>query len=400
MAKGASVRRLPVVGRAFLRARMSPTLTALLSFAFVLMLVGTATYVAAVPGLAAESPLVRELFGRSAVAYGPESPLAATGGERAIAGEVGDDGAFAANPNAVAGLAGLGAAALSDEAAGGAGSQQSPFAIGDGAPSPSSSRAPNSDSTADASSKKSASTKPDASGASGSKGGADTPGGEEPGAGEGSSSGSGSSSNAGTPSNPNDANDSSTGSSGSNSGSSSGNEPGNTGSETVLPPSEGGPVPADMELRIRDALRSEYDILDNYAKRVYACADDYERLCMTDPKEPRQAAARAVDALLRECQVSGAHVSETVRIACGMSQEYGGIWATSRYIENYTALQHCYGDLESYLYELSHAWSGNCYFDVPSEHVDYWASRVSMNKKTGRPQYLEDYEGDRKGARP
>lgn len=167
-----------------------------------------------------------------------------------------------------------------------------------------------------------------------------------------------------------------------------------------MPPSEGGPVPADMELRIRDALRSEYDILDNYAKRVYACADDYDRLCMTDPKEPRQAAARAVDALLRECQVSDAHVSETVRIACGMSQEYGGIWATSRYIENYTSLQHCYGDLESYLYELSHAWSGNCYFDVPSEHVDYWGTRIAVNKKTGRPQYLEDYESERKGARP
>ena len=398
MAKGASVRRWPVVGRAFLRARMSPTLTALLSFAFVLMLVGAATYVAAIPGLAAESPLVRELFGRSAVAYGPEAPLAATGSERAIAGEVGDDGAFTANPNAVASLMDFRVAASSDEAADGTGSQRAPFAIGDGVPSPSSSRT--SDSASGASSKKSASTKSDASGASGSKGSAGTPGGGEPGAGEGGSSGPGSSSNAGTPSNPNDASDSSTDSSGSNSGSSSGNEPGNTGSETVLPPSEGGPVPADMELRIRDALRSEYDILDNYAKRVYACADDYDRLCMTDPKEPRQAAARAVDALLRECQVSDAHVSETVRIACGMSQEYGGIWATSRYIENYTSLQHCYGDLESYLYELSHAWSGNCYFDVPSEHVDYWASRVSVNKKTGRAQYLEDYESDRKGARP
>lgn len=136
MAKGASVRRWPVVGRAFLRARMSPTLTALLSFAFVLMLVGTATYVAAIPGLAAESPLVRELFGRSAVAYGPEAPLAATGSERAIAGEVGEDGSFAANPNAAAGLIGDGADVSPGEAPGTAGSPQSSLSMGAAAAGP------------------------------------------------------------------------------------------------------------------------------------------------------------------------------------------------------------------------------------------------------------------------
>ncbi len=396
MAKETPVRRWPVVGRAFLRARMSPTLAALLSFAVVLMALGTATYVAAVPGLAAESPLVRELFGRSAVAYGPEAPLAATGGERAIAGEVGEDGSFAANPNAAAGLIGDGADVSPGEAPGTAGSPQSSLSMGAAAAGPSSPRTSDSDGGTGAYPKRSASAEPDASGASEPKGESNASGNGASGAGKNEPP----SSDAGTPSNPNDASDSSTDSSGSNSGSSSGNEPGNTGSETALPPSEGGPVPADMELRIRDALRSEYDILDKYAKRVYACADDYERLCMTDPKEPRQAAARAVDALLRECQVSDAHVSETVRIACGMSQEYGGIWATSRYIDSYTALQHCYGALENYLYQLSYAWSGNCYFDVPSEHVDYWGTRIAVNKKTGRPQYLEDYESERKGARP
>ena len=170
MAKGASVRRWPVVGRAFLRARMSPTLTALLSFAFVLMLVGTATYVAAIPGLAAESPLVRELFGRSAVAYGPEAPLAATGSERAIAGEVGEDGSFAANPNAAAGLIGDGADVSPGEAPGTTGSPQSSLSMGAAAAGPSSPRTSDSDGGTGASPKRSASAEPDASGASEPKG--------------------------------------------------------------------------------------------------------------------------------------------------------------------------------------------------------------------------------------
>ncbi|MEY8460038.1 hypothetical protein AALA69_02760 [Eggerthellaceae bacterium 24-137] len=402
---GAPMRAWPVTGRAFRRASISPTLTAALSFAVVLTIVGSLAYVAAVPGLAAESPLMRELFGSRVSSAG--DPLALTGGApRVVSGAVGEDGGFSAaalaagalplsngDEDALAAVAPEGVTSGSAVATGAGVQPVSPGSTaGTGAAS-----AEKSSSSAVSSPKKPSAASSGSSGSSGSDGNASPPTGGTTSGDSGNGSGNGS-----------NASSDSSSSGGSNGGSSSntgtnppaGDQPGNSGAETVLPPSEGGPVPEDMELRIRDALRSEFDIMDAYAKKVYACVDDFNRLKLTSPKEPRVTAARAVDELLRECQVSNAHVSETLRIACGMSQEYGGMWGTSRYVDNNTKLQHCYGHLITMLYELGNAWSGNCYFDDPAAHEDYWGGRVTVNGKTGKMKCLEDYEKERKGARP
>lgn len=59
-----------------------------------------------------------------------------------------------------------------------------------------------------------------------------------------------------------------------------------------------------MEQRICSTLRSEHDVLKAEAAKVYQCADDYERLCMTRPQQSRIEAARTVSSLLREVQLA------------------------------------------------------------------------------------------------
>lgn len=394
----------PITGRAFRRASASPALAAALAFTFVLTVLGSIAYVAALPGLASESPLLRELTGTRVVQPGVGGPLSATGAARSVEGTSGvsDEplaslGLTAPGVDAQAGALGAQGSAATLPSANATGAAAGAPAL-PGAASPGAAAAAGSSAAAQPSSGKSSAKKPgSAAGSSGSgNAGASSAGGQGA-SGSGSNGSSGGSGNAG-------GSGSGTGNGGANGGGSSSSETGGAGSasdpEPVLPPSEGGPVPEDMELSIRDALRSEFDILDGYADQVYSCAADFNRLSLTTPKDPRLAAARTVHDLLYQCQVANAHISETLRIACGMSQEYGGMWGTSRYIGNYAKLQHCYGHLINLLYELDNAWSGNCYFDDPAAHTDYWGDRVTVNKKTGKMKYLEDYEAERKGARP
>lgn len=350
----------PITGRAFRRASASPALAAALAFTFVLTVLGSIAYVAALPGLASESPLLRELTGAPVVQPGVGGPLSTTGAARSVEGTsgVGDEalaslGLTAPGADAQAGALGAqgsAAALLSANATGGAAVGASALP---GAASPGATAAADASAAAQPSSGKSSAKKPgSAAGSSGSgNSGASSAGGQgtSSSGSNGSSGGSGSAGSSG----------SGTGNGGANGGGSSSGNAGGAGSasdpEPVLPPSEGGPVPEDMELSIRDALRSEFDILDGYADQVYSCAADFNRLSLTTPKDPRLAAARTVHDLLYQCQVANAHTSETLRIACGMSQECGGMWGTSRYIGNYAKLQHCYGHLINLLYELDHA---------------------------------------------
>lgn len=153
-----------------------------------------------------------------------------------------------------------------------------------------------------------------------------------------------------------------------------------------------------MEQRIRDTLRSEYAVMEAKAAKVYDCVNDYNRLCMTEPKQPRQEAARVVSNLLYEVQVAGANMSMEVGYACDRTD--GSMYGASRYSGNYSQMNRAYGDLVSMLYELSNAWSGNCYFDDPAADADYWSGRVTVNRATGQMAYMEAYEADRAGARP
>ena len=154
----------------------------------------------------------------------------------------------------------------------------------------------------------------------------------------------------------------------------------------------------DMEQRICNTLRSEHDVLKAEAAKVYQCADDYERLCMTRPQQPRIEAARTVSNLLREVQVADSNMMMEVGYAC--NRDDGAMYGASRYSGNFSQMHQSYGDLINLLYELDNAWSGNCYFEDPAANADYWSGRVTRSAATGRMAYLEAYEAHVGGARP
>ena len=153
-----------------------------------------------------------------------------------------------------------------------------------------------------------------------------------------------------------------------------------------------------MEQRICNTLRSEHDVLKVEAAKVYQCADDYERLCMTRPQQPRIEAARTVSNLLREVQLADSNMMMEVGYAC--NRDDGAMYGASRYSGNFSQMHQSYGDLINLLYELDNAWSGNCYFEDPAANADYWSGRVTRSAATGRMAYLEAYEAHVGGARP
>lgn len=157
-------------------------------------------------------------------------------------------------------------------------------------------------------------------------------------------------------------------------------------------------MPEAMELRIRDTLRSEYAVLEAQGAKVYECVADYNRLCMTIPLQPRIYAASKVSELLREVQLADSNMTMQVGYACDRTD--GCMYGASRYSGNFSQMHNAYGDLATMLYELSNAWSGNCYFEDPAANVDYWSGRVTVNSGTGQMASMEAYEADRAGARP
>lgn len=190
---------------------------------------------------------------------------------------------------------------------------------------------------------------------------------------------------------------------GSSSGGSSGGNavvppPSESEPEPTIPVEAGGPVPEAMEQRICSTLRSEYDVLKAQAAKVYECAATYERLCMTRLQEPRIEAARVVSDVLREVQLADSNMTMEVGYAC--DRDDGAMYGASRYSGNFSQMHQSYGDLINLMYELSNAWSGNCYFEDPAVNADYWSGRVTWNAATGRMAYLEAYEAHVGGARP
>lgn len=392
-----SLHRWPHAGRAFRRASAPPLLGGLLTFSLALMMVGVVVYAGAVPSLAEQSPLVRQWAGNDRMrALGPDAPLmgahglSATGGDPSGAG--GANGLGTASSASDDTASATDAGALSDPAdlllqggrnvslLGGSGFA-APTNTGAGVEHGSSNsvrvEAPASSGNLNASGS-------NATGSGSANGGS--------GASSGNSSGGGS-----APGEPSGGGSSSGGSSGGNSDASTPSDP-EPDPEPTIPVEAGGPVPEAMEQRICSTLRSEHDVLKAEAAKVYQCADDYERLSMTRPQQPRIEAARTVSSLLREVQLADSNMMMEVGYAC--NRDDGTMYGTSRYSGNFSQMHQSYGDLVNLLYELDNAWSGNCYFEDPAANADYWSGRVTRNAATGRMAYLEAYEAHVGGARP
>lgn len=392
-----SLHRWPYAGRAFRRASAPPLLGGLLTFSLALMTVGVVVYAGAVPSLAEQSPLVRQWAAADrARALGPDAPLmgahglSGTGGDPSGVGGANGPGATSATSDGTAPATDAGA--LSDPAdllllggrsaslLGGSG-----FAVptnrGAGAEggssnsahveAPASSGDPN---TSGSNATGSGSTNGGSGASSGNPSGGGSASGEPSGGGSSSGGPSGGNAVAPTPSDP------------------------KPDPEPNIPVEAGGPVPEDMEQRICNTLRSEHDVLKAEAAKVYQCADDYERLCMTRPQQPRIEAARTVSNLLREVQVADSNMMMEVGYAC--NRDDGAMYGASRYSGNFSQMHQSYGDLINLLYELDNAWSGNCYFEDPAANADYWSGRVTRSAATGRMAYLEAYEAHVGGARP
>ncbi len=392
-----SLHRWPYAGRAFRRASVPPLLGGLLTFSLSLMAVGIVVYAGAVPSLAEQSPLVRQWAGADrARALGPDAPLmsahglSGTGGGSSGAGGANGPGATSATSNGTAPATDAGA--LSDPAdlllLGG---RSASVLGGSGfvAPTDRGASAERGSSNSARVEAPASSGNPNTSGSNATGSGSANGGG---GAFSGNSSGGGSASGE-----PSGGGSSSGGSSGGNAVAPTPSEP-EPDPEPTIPVEAGGPVPEDMERRICSTLRSEHDVLKAEAAKVYQCADDYERLCMTRPQQPRIEAARTVSSLLREVQLADSNMMMEVSYAC--NRDDGTMYGASRYSGNFSQMHQSYGDLINLLYELDNAWSGNCYFEDPAANADYWSGRVTRSAATGRMAYLEAYEAHVGGARP
>lgn len=392
-----SLHRWPHAGRAFRRASAPPLLGGLLTFSLALMMVGVVVYAGAVPSLAEQSPLVRQWAGNDRMrALGPDAPLMGAHGLSATGGD----------PSGAGGANGLGtASAASDDTASAtdAGALSDPADLllqggrnvsllgGSGFAAPT-----NTGAGVEHGSSNSVRVEAPASSGNLNASGSNATGSGSANGGSGASSGN-SSGGGSAPGEPSGGGSSSGGSSGGNSDASTPSEP-EPDPEPTIPVEAGGPVPEDMERRICSTLRSEHDVLKAEAAKVYQCADDYERLCMTRPQQPRIEAARTVSSLLREVQLADSDMMMEVGYAC--NRDDGTMYGASRYSGNFSQMHQSYGDLINLLYELDNAWSGNCYFEDPAANADYWSGRVTRSAVTGRMAYLEAYEAHVGGARP
>lgn len=394
----------PHVGRALRQASMTPVLAGTLTFSMGLMVVGVTVYAGAVPVLMAESPLVSQFLSADESPGHLGSPAETSGTVNGTGGRPSSNDARP-NPSAAPGALPLTAGGDGDNLS----SQGAPSTEGPVVLSPSDfgytplAPAPREDDGADGG----ASPDGPVGSGHGSDGGSGTGNGSN---GNGSNgSGDGGSGNSGNGSGGGSGNDGSGGNSGNPGNSDNPDGSGGSGSvpepepeppapAPVLPPEEGGPVPEEMELRIRDALRSECDVLERWAAKVYDGAAEYNRLCLTGTKKQRKEAAESASQLFYDVQVAHSTMSLEVGYACGNSS--GFMWGTSRYVGNYAQMNKSYTNLVYAAYELDYAWAGNCKFDDPAAHTDAWAGRVTVNQATGQMAYMEAYEAARTGVRP
>ena len=385
----------PYVGRALRHASVTPALAGALTFSLGLMAVGVAAYAGAVPVLAAESPLVRQLAGADG-SLDPYGPLMETlGATESGTGSAGAAGSGAGSGSGAAdlllGVAGPGAESPLDGTVPTDGSPLlSPSDFGYTPLAP----APWEDGGSDVGTPSGDSTGSDRG--SGNSDIDDSPNSGGNGSGASSTGGGNGSGNSGNPDNSGGSGNS--GNSG-DSGDVSAPEPAPPPApDPVLPPEQGGPVPEETELRIRDALRSEYDVLETWAAKVYAGEAEYHRLCLTASKPQRREAAKAAYNLFHDVQVADVARAYEIGYACGNSD--GLMWSTSRYSKNYARMTDAYQDLISAAAELYHAWDANRWLDDPAANTDAWANCVTMNQATGQMVHLEAYEIHRVGVRP
>lgn len=379
-----SIYTWPVVGKALRRAQIRPAFLTLLVFTLVLMFGGGVTYLAAIPGLAAESPLLNPISGAEESADMERLARALSKTSGSVSGEAPespDASGLSANDAAVdAGLPGGEGAVGEGDAAGGT-------VAGDSAAAGVSGLAPTS-------------RQEGSFGAASPSGSASRPHSASP-----STNSSGSSSSAGSNS-PSGSSGNSSGSS----GSSGGNQPTmpsentNSGSSTPVDtryypegPEENGLSP-EMEADIAAAINSQYPILVSWGQKAYECWEEYNALCMTDAYDERVAASRRIsgNGLMYQCEVAYMQHFEPIGKACGLSG--GGIYSCSRYAGNEEHMQAAWCGLISFFTELNNAWSRNTWHRDPTQDESEWRSKITMGS-SGLPYYLEVYEANIDGAR-
>ena len=162
-------------------------------------------------------------------------------------------------------------------------------------------------------------------------------------------------------------------------------------------PEENGLSP-EMEADIAAAINSQYTILFSWGQRAYECWEEYNALCMTDAYDERVAASRRIsgNGLMYQCEVAYMQHFEPIGKACGLSG--GGIYSCSRYAGNEEHMQAAWCGLISFFTELNNAWSRNTWHRDPTQDESEWRSKITMGS-SGLPYYLEVYEANIDGAR-
>ena len=370
-------RSWPIAGRAFARASLTPKLLAVLAFSFVVAGAGVLTYAQALPGLAAQSPLLQMMAGqgRSSGGYVPWGPLGRT--ERTVDGEpatASADGSLAQTEGGMAPAAAGGSDAgtalpgTSALAAGGALGLSLPTG-GSGGPL--------------------ASLGGLGSAANAASGGAS--------AGGGSSSGTPSSGGAS--------------SSGSGSGGASADMPttttppeGSAGStpdpapapapkpepEPALSPEQGGPVPEAMEAQIHQVLVEELAGLQACSDKAWSRIKQYESLGRSTDYGARKAAAQGCVEEIYPIHERLVRVSDRMRAVCNSSDGMQ-VWSQSRWYGAYVKMTEAYSRLETLMSQLSQAWEANVRNEDPNNDVQAWSAHLPYSSSTGNPVSWDQY---------
>ena len=378
-----SIYTWPVVGKALRRAQIRPAFLTLLVFTLVLMFGGGVTYLAAIPGLAAESPLMNPISGAEESADMERLARALSKTSGSVADEVSEspDASGLSDTDAAvdAGLPGGEGAGGEGDVAGGTAAGASAAGASGLAPS-----LHQEGSSGAASSSGSASRPQGASSSASSTGASSSAGSNSPSGSPGNSSGSVGSSGGSQPTTP--------------------AENTNSGSSTPVDtryypdgPEENGLSP-EMEADIAAAINSQYTILFSWGQRAYECWEEYNALCMTDAYDERVAASRRIsgNGLMYQCEVAYMQHFEPIGKACGLSG--GGIYSCSRYAGNEEHMQAAWCGLISFFTELNNAWSRNTWHRDPTQDESEWRSKITMGS-SGLPYYLEVYEANIDGAR-
>ena len=367
------------------RGTVPPALASLLAFSLVFVSMGTVAYGAALPGLAAESPFLRQFLPEEVVAN-TETPLGETGEPEDGAGdseELSDaaagntesrDSAVASEPKGSAEGSEPGAADPS-QPAGGDG-----LVTPDGIHVSAGSLADPDDTPKETSDEKLASGSDQSNTVSGG----------------GSSSGGGSTSASGQGGSPS-----------SGSGSSNSQPPASSGSPDPVPEapkkyfpetgnSEDGLSP-EMEADILEVVYDKYDEMLKWEKLVYGYWNDFQKYAISGSMDQRKTFRGQTHDAVYPLDVAWSDVVTQASYACGLngSSYYG----CSIYSENVASIRKGINYLAIFCRELNEVWCENCKLEDPSTDVDKWMSELPMGS-SGLPLSLEIYEECKRKALP